>query len=291
MDVKVEPGTYVAAVSGGVDSMALLDLLAKKRGLKLVVAHFDHGIRTDSEKDRLFVESVARKYGLPFVYAEGKLGAKASEASARNARYEFLEKVRKASGAEAIITAHHQDDLLETAIINILRGTGRLGLSSLKDRPGIRRPLLNVSKAELKKHAEKNKLKWREDKTNLDIKYLRNYIRHEILPRFSQEQKKELLGYIEKAQFANLGIEKLLGDLLSSSAIDRQWFIMLPHDVAAEVLADWLRGNKVRGFDKKLINKLVADAKTLKPGKQVDVDNRHFLRVEKDKLALSTRER
>src|SRR5437870_1107332 len=112
--------------------MTLLDLLAKKPNVKLIVAHFDHGMRPDSEKDRQFVQVVTEKYGLPFVFSEGRLGPKASEATARTARYKFLEKTKKAEGAKTIITAHHQDDVLETAIINLLRGTGRRGLTALK---------------------------------------------------------------------------------------------------------------------------------------------------------------
>src|SRR5437764_343012 len=132
MDVVLpKPGKYVVAVSGGVDSVALLDMLARSDDLKLVVAHFDHGIRKDSAKDRKFVEDLAKNYDLPFVYEEGHLGSGTSEAVARGARYDFLHRVKKSHGAQAIITAHHQDDVLETAIINLLRGTGRKGLTSL----------------------------------------------------------------------------------------------------------------------------------------------------------------
>src|SRR5690348_2939142 len=119
-----KPGNYVVAVSGGVDSVVLLDILSKQPGLKLTIAHFDHGIRNDSYKDRQFVEGLAKKYQLLFVYKEGSLG-KASEAKAREARYEFLRKAQKDSGSQAIITAHHQDDLLETAILNMLRDSSR----------------------------------------------------------------------------------------------------------------------------------------------------------------------
>src|SRR5690606_5271626 len=106
--IKIRPGKYVVAVSGGVDSMVLLDLLRQKPKLELIVAHFDHGIRPDSAEDRKLVQRVAKHYDLPFVYAEGKLGPKASEALAREARYAFLRRVQAEQGAEAIITAHHQ---------------------------------------------------------------------------------------------------------------------------------------------------------------------------------------
>src|SRR5438132_889977 len=127
MDIALEPGTYIVAVSGGVDSMVLLDLLRTKPELKLIVAHYDHGMRPNSTADRQLVQAVSKHHGLTFIYDQGKLG-NASEATARRARYDFLHQVREASQARAIITAHHQDDLLETAILNILRGTGRRGL-------------------------------------------------------------------------------------------------------------------------------------------------------------------
>src|SRR4051794_16456164 len=131
MKIYVGPGKYVVAVSGGVDSVGLLDLLRMDPGVKLTVSHFDHGIRDDSHLDRAHVQALARRYQLPFVYDKGALGPGASEAEARTARYQFLDNVKTKTGAHAIVTAHHQDDVLETAIINLLRGTGRKGLSSL----------------------------------------------------------------------------------------------------------------------------------------------------------------
>src|SRR5579884_3654782 len=116
MEIQLEPGAYVVAVSGGVDSVVLLDLLTKNHNLKLTVAHFDHGKRKDSASDRHFVQKLAEKHGLSFVYAEGRLGLGASEAAARKARYKFLQQVRESAEARAVVTAHHQDDLLETAI-------------------------------------------------------------------------------------------------------------------------------------------------------------------------------
>src|SRR5262249_18822874 len=153
----------VVAVSGGVDSMTLLDVLAKQPDLRLVVAHFDHGIRADSEQDRQLVQAAAERYGLPFVFDMGHLGPATSEAKARRARYDFLRRVQRSSGARAVVTAHHQDDVLETAMLNLLRGTGRRGLTSLNSRPGLERPLLDTPKWKIKDHALSARLNWRED--------------------------------------------------------------------------------------------------------------------------------
>src|ERR1700712_59168 len=101
----LNPGTYILAVSGGVDSMVLLHVLAQQPGLQLVVAHLDHGIRTDSAQDRQLVQKTARRLDVPFVYHEAKLGSDASEAAARQARYQFLRTAQQAAGARAIVTA------------------------------------------------------------------------------------------------------------------------------------------------------------------------------------------
>src|SRR5579872_4982441 len=108
--IQVPSGTYVLAVSGGVDSIVLLDILSRDQTLKLIVAHYDHGMRVKSDIDARFVANVAKKYGLDFFSETGHLGYLASEATARILRYEFLFKVKKRTNAQAIITAHHQDD-------------------------------------------------------------------------------------------------------------------------------------------------------------------------------------
>lgn len=296
MKVEIGSGKYVVAVSGGVDSMVLLDLLWKQRqvdsNLKLIIAHLDHGMRNDSREDRVLVENVAKKYSLPFVYEEAKLGSKASESMARKARYEFLEKVKKENNANAIITAHHQDDVLETAIINMLRGSGRKGLTSLSSSKDIVRPLLSTPKQELINYAENKKLAWREDSTNQDTNYLRNYVRHNLLPEFTDKNKTELLANINDLRDINEQLDnQLISDIKNNSetdGIERYWFNSLPHEVAREVLTSWLRDNGVRDFDRKLIERLVVAAKVSEPGKQLDVKKNVTMLVSKKDLNLTT---
>lgn len=273
--------------------MVLLDLLAKQPELTLIVAHYDHGIRNDSVEDRKLVQDVALNHGLQFVYDEGNLGPNTSEAAARKARYEFLHKVRDASKARKIITAHHQDDLLETAILNILRGTGRAGFAPLSGSDVIKRPLLNTSKQELIEYAKKNNIVWREDSTNQDIKYLRNYIRHKIIPKLSGVEKKELLGLIHKTKKTNQQIDEELISLLhlqpAGDVIDRHWFIMLPHAVAAEVMAEWLRRHKVKDINKSMVNKLVNIGRVSQPNRVADIDKNHILEIGKKELKITQR--
>jgi tRNA(Ile)-lysidine synthase len=289
------PGTYVIAVSGGVDSMALLHRLAQEPSLRLIVAHYDHGIRGDSDKDRQLVQQTALSYGLPFVYDAGRMGAGTSEATARDARYNFLEQVRQSSQARAIITAHHQDDVLETAILNMLRGTGRKGLTSLASREGVVRPLLQASKRDLRQYAQDQGLVWREDSSNQDEAYLRNYIRHRLLPRFSDQDKKYLLSVSNQLRTTNDEIDTILAGYLRHQTVDggldRGWFCELPHSVAREVMAAWLRDHDIRGFDRYTLERLVVAAKVAEAGKQFPVLNNVSVHVRKDTLALGHAER
>lgn len=293
MKIDVKPGNYVLAVSGGVDSVVLLDMLSKRPGLKLTVAHFDHGMRDDSAVDRRFVQKLAKLYWLPFVYDEGHLGVSASEAEARQARYDFLHRVRHASDAKALITAHHQDDLLETAILNMLRGTGRKGLTSLQSRSDIVRPLLNVTKNSLLEYASEKKLQWREDPTNQDTHYQRNYVRHQILPHFSLDDRAKLVSMVTGLEVTNRQLDAALARLLNTQAniINRQWFGRLPHSVAREMMAAWLRSNDIRGFDRKTLERLVTAAKTAAAGKQFPVLGAVKMKVSKENLALEHIER
>lgn len=288
-EITLQPGTYVVAVSGGVDSMVLLDMLRKKPDLKLVVAHYDHGIRPDSAEDRKLVQSVAQRHGLQFVYNEGKLGPHASEAKARESRYRFLKRVQQAANAKGIITAHHQDDVIETAILNMLRGTGRHGLTALKSRDNLVRPLVDKAKQELIAYAKEHGLQWREDITNEDTRYLRNYIRHKLLPKFGDEAKKKLLSSVARLSELNDEVDTLLVNQLhmqpKRGKIERYWFIMLPHEVAREMMAVWLRTHN-KSFDRRTLERLVRAAKVLKPGKVTDIDSQHVLGVTPEHVLL-----
>ena len=292
--LRLPAGRYIVAVSGGVDSVVLLDILNQQTDLELVVAHFDHGIRIDSQADRLLVEGLAKHYGLPFVYEVTKLGAHASEETARQARYAFLKKAMSKYHAVAIITAHHQDDSIETAIINLLRGTNRRGLSSLRSTTIIKRPLLSVKKSELIKYARSHNLSWREDTTNQDENYLRNKVRHQ-LTLASELDKKKFLSLIQSETRVNDSIDKIIVDLLArqvkSRRLTRQWFIELPYIVSKEVLARWLSLNGVSNINRKRLEQLATNLKTATPNKRLDVNGRLVIVINKEYLALKTLDR
>lgn len=266
---------YIVAVSGGVDSVVLLDILSNQSGLDLVVAHFDHGIRPNSANDAIFVHELAAKYNMPYETMRVELGPDASEEIARSERYKFLRGVVAKHGAKAIITAHHQDDVIETGMINILRGTGRHGLTSLKTQQDIVRPMLHVPKADILGYAKTNNLQWHEDSTNADTKYLRNNIRHNIVAKMQPSDKQRWISIVDKMYGINEKLDVEVQTLLrrglhkNQLVLSRSWFIMLPHDISKEVIIAILQRAGAREIDRKTVERLAIQIKTLKPGKTI----------------------
>ena len=269
----LQPGTYVLAVSGGVDSVVLLDILSKQKELDLVVAHFDHGIRSESALDATFVAELAHKYGYKFETERVELGPDASEEVARNHRYTFLRKVAADHHAIGIITAHHQDDVIETSMINLLRGTGRSGLNSLKDTKELVRPLLSMAKKDLLQYAKANSLKWREDGTNESPKYLRNRIRQNVVNKMEDATRQKWLSILDHSAHHNSKIDQEIENLLrrglhkNQLVLNRRWFIMLPHDIGREVVRSILLKAGAKELDRKTIERICVQIKTLPHGK------------------------
>ncbi|HVO36290.1 MAG TPA: tRNA lysidine(34) synthetase TilS [Gemmatimonadales bacterium] len=183
-----EPGLAVLAVSGGGDSLALLDLLAAlapELGLGLVVAHADHGILPGSAGVAGRVAALAReRYALETVTAELRLGPAASETRARLARYRFLRAVQAERRARYVVTAHHADDQVETVLLRVLRGSGPAGLAGIEAAGprGLVRPLLPFRHAELLAHAEGAGLEIFRDPSNADTRHARAWIRTALRP-------------------------------------------------------------------------------------------------------------
>ena len=187
----VRPGSILlAAVSGGIDSMVLADVLynlRQKLQFELAVASFDHGLRPESSSDLAFVRFWAEEHGLPF-FGGGKdiaalSGGKNVEDIARRERYTFLRSTAAKYGADAIATAHHRDDQAETVLLHLLRGSGVTGLAGMRpENDHIVRPLLCVDRIDIAEYASTNHIEYREDYTNSSTRYLRNKIRLDLLP-------------------------------------------------------------------------------------------------------------
>lgn len=176
------------AISGGVDSMVLWQLL-EDAGLNVHLAHVNFQLRgAASEKDQLFIEEEAkkRKTKLHLLRADTKKQAaekkQSTQIAAREIRYEWFDKLMQKHGYTHLVTAHHLDDSIETFFINLDRGTGLKGLCGIQSKGDVIRPLLNCTKAAIKAFATKENIPFREDASNADSNYLRNWFRNELLP-------------------------------------------------------------------------------------------------------------
>ena len=268
---------YVVAVSGGVDSMVLLDQLYRQGQYELVVAHFDHGIRPDSAADARFVEATARTYGLPFVSEREELGPGASEEKARRVRYEFLQRVAQEYGAE-IMTAHHADDVIETIALNLQRGTGWRGLSVL-DRSSVVRPLLSRTKQQLYEYALEHRLEWVEDSTNSEDAYTRNRLRRRIARSLSFEQHQALMALWRRQRELKRAIDREVSLLTTSGQEQSRYdFTMMDEVSAYEVLrAVIMRAGGPSPLRTQAERALIA-IKTARPGSLCDVGDGTRLR-------------
>lgn len=183
----------LVACSGGLDSVVLAHLCQKLK-VNFTLAHCNYRLRaTESDEDQVFVKNLAEKYKCSFheisfdTKAEVKKSGGSTQMVARELRYTWFEQLAKDHQYEYVLTAHHADDNLETFIINLSRGTGIDGLKGIPEvNEHILRPLLPFTRQELLKFAGKEKLNWRQDSSNQETKYLRNNIRHHIVPELKK---------------------------------------------------------------------------------------------------------
>ena len=194
----VRPGeTVLLGVSGGPDSMALLHImseLAPRLGFGIAVAHLNHDIRPEAELEESFVNDVCYKLGVVCFTRKVSVGKLAGERktgleeTGRYVRYGFFEELRQEIGGHRIATAHHRDDVAESVLLHLVRGSGIKGLRGILPVNGfIIRPLLPVRKQELLQYLELKQICYCCDETNSDEYYVRNRIRHKLLPLLKQE--------------------------------------------------------------------------------------------------------
>jgi tRNA(Ile)-lysidine synthase len=266
----------ILAVSGGIDSVVMLDYLAHNCDEELFVAHFDHGIRQNSHEDAQFVERLAGKYQLPFACKRAELGAGCSEATAREARYDFLLSCANKHNA-SLCVAHHADDIIESIAINLLRGTGWRGLAPMQNAV-VERPLRTWRKAEIYRYAAEHKLSFRQDPTNVEDEYLRNRVR-EHLRDFPESSKEKLLELYEKQCQLKEGINGILASIPHQARYEKT----LAEE--QEILRHILALHDVHLTRPQLANCQQAIA-SLAPGKRHSLDKTHFIKVNKYSFEL-----
>lgn len=198
-----ENDKILIALSGGMDSMVLIDILLKLKndiGFSLHAAHYDHNIRKSSGDDALFVKEYCVCHNVSFHLGSGDVPLYASEhkvsleVAARHMRHAYLRQVADKINANSIALAHHKNDRAETYLMRVFRGTSGDGLGCMPQRDGdIIRPLLDATRDDIKNYAIANKLVWHEDETNTDPSYTRNNIRHNTIPHIEKEYNSAII--------------------------------------------------------------------------------------------------
>jgi len=198
--------SVIVGVSGGSDSIGLLTILNELKhelGISLIVTHYNHQLRTDSKLDQALVQQYAKKLNLPFVTENSKKNLKSLKGSledlARQERLKFFKKVSLRFNADVIALAHTQDDLAETVLMRLIRGSGLYGLRAILPKRTIQgmpviRPLLEISKNEILTYLKTKKIPFREDSTNRQKIYFRNLVRLELLPLLKKKYNPNIVG-------------------------------------------------------------------------------------------------
>lgn len=251
--------TIVVGFSGGFDSMCLLNILAKTN-LKLIAAHFNHGWREIADEEESHCKNFCQTLGIQFYSERAHESLKKTETDARNARYEFFERVVNKFNADGIFTAHNADDNAETLVYRIIKGTGVVGLQGIaKNRGNIYRPILDCTRAEIEEYCAQNGLSPNEDTSNTDTKYKRNFIRHEILPKMceiNKDAKSAINKLSELAQIESLIVEEYLKEvcknIVHGDNIDTKQFLSLSKIVQQRLLYSLL-SQRLAEYDLKRI--------------------------------------
>ena len=261
----LQPGDLVVvAVSGGADSVALLYALHHLRrplGVALAVAHLDHGIRGRAgAADAAFVLQLAWKLGLPCITGRADVPALARrskmslEMAAREARYLFLAGAARELGATCVATAHTSDDQVETVVLRLARGAGSRGLAGIPfrtvyDGVPVIRPMREVPHAWAVDFLRRHGLKWREDRTNRELRFLRNRVRHKVLPFLEEQLSPRLREALQRTsdiiagedEWMDAEARKALGSCRTgSAALSVRKVRQLPLAMKRRVLRAWL---------------------------------------------------
>jgi len=264
---------YIVAFSGGLDSTVLLHIM---NGLDLPVhaVHINHHLQQDCEKWQENCKNICTTWGIPLSIKHAQIDTslgKSLEESARDARYKLLSELIEAK--HSLVTAHHKNDLAETVLLQLLRGSGPAGLSAMSTEQNLSvgkhlRPLLNFSRTDLLEYAQHHSLMWIEDASNASLDFDRNYLRKEIMPKLLGRWP-SALQTISRA--ANLQVDAMscLRELATldmqaaktnnSKILNLKPLQNLRHERLNNVLRGWIQDHAMRVPSKKLLSHIVTD--------------------------------
>ena len=272
----------ILAVSGGIDSMALLAMYAHA---DIIVAHVDHGTRKSSAEDADFVCRKCQELGVKFYETRLGLGEGVSEELARKKRYEFIKTIQEKEGG-ILCTAHHLDDVLESIAINLIRGTGWRGLTPFYGDELVRPFIITkMWKRDVLKFTGEQNICFRQDPTNHETNYLRNRVR-EKMAALDETTRADIIKLFEKQNELRNKIEKLVMELAKQTVVGKNFhkkeiFLTADEKVALEVLREicLMHGHSLT---RKQLMDFLSAIKTYAPHKKFNLPKNHFVTILKN---------
>lgn len=283
--------SIVVATSGGPDSMVLLTLLStvkKEKNLKIICAHVNHKLRKESEKEAQMVKEYCTKSNIIFEYKEINHYQGNTENYAREKRYEFFEHLIKKYQATYLLTAHHGDDLTETIIMRLIRGSslkGYAGFSEItkKNNYKIFRPLITKTKEEILNYAINNQIPYALDKTNDSDDFTRNRIRKYILPHLKNENKNVHLKFLEFSKtlsetdiYFKAQLDKIIPTIYKENQLNIEIFLNEDPLIQKKIIAYILEKTYQKSINliKDIhVNNILSTIKSKKPNQSLNLPN------------------
>ncbi len=306
-----ENETCVLALSGGPDSMCLLELLKelkKEKEFSLICAHINHNTRVQCEEEKKFIEKYLKKTNIPLEYYKIEKYKKGSfnEEEGREKRYEFLKEVCKKHNATILLTAHHKDDLTETILMRILRGSTLNGYSGIKKESiwediKIIRPLLSIRKKEILEYLNNFHIPYVIDETNNELIHFRNKIRHKIIPELEKIEPK----YLEKIEIFQESLEqahKLITSVLEEKKekiikegkIIKEEFLTLEQTWQEEVLKEYIKdiyNKELKRISRKHLKIALNFIRNQKETQEIDFPGKFLLKKDRQSIWLEKKQK
>ncbi|MCH8557339.1 MAG: tRNA lysidine(34) synthetase TilS [Balneolia bacterium] len=293
--IPIPKSKLVVAVSGGADSMLLLDICAHS-DTETVAVHVNYGKRgIESDADEKLVRDYCKENGIPVFVKQFDSTTKGNfQSLAREFRYAFFEDVRKATSSEFILTAHHKNDDDESLLFQLLRGGNVFSLTGIPEQRGkIRRPLIKLTKQQIIEMARSRGLVWREDHTNLENDYRRNEIRNLLIPRLDRENpgwRNKLYGLRKTSELVSNAIDELMGELTVGlgNQLDRKRWLSLGPGLKKIVLSKWIQ-SQTEEFPAENWLAMIDKLADLQTGASLDVQSGWYVIRDRDIFTIHNR--